>query len=154
MQAPTLKLPSSLESLKPVFEFIDSSLPEEFRAQQSNIELVAEELLVNVFSYAYEDGNQGDAVIGLKKIFIDTEEFLAFMVKDWGKPFNPFSQAKSPDLTLDIDERPIGGLGVFLIRQISDHQLYSYSDNCNTIYVFFSKIPKSERLVESNDEGN
>ena len=113
---PQLRLPATLEQLGPVNEFLAAHTPETYRALKSSIELVAEELLVNVFSYAYPEGTEGRAEIGLREVYFDGAWLLCFSVKDWGRPFNPFEEAKSPDLTLDAESRPIGGLGIFLIR--------------------------------------
>ncbi len=138
---PVLTLPATLESLQSVFEFIDNTLPQAFIAQKSNIELVAEELLVNVFSYAYPEGG-GNAEISLQETQQDGKPLLSFTVKDWGKPFNPFSEVPDPDLTLGVESRPIGGLGVFLIRQITESQSYHYEGGCNLIQVYFTEKPK------------
>ena len=140
---PQLKLPATLEQLVPVNEFLAAHTPEAYRAQKSNIELVAEELLVNVFSYAYPEGTEGRAEIGLREVHFDGRGLLCFSVKDWGTPFNPFEEAESPDLTLDTESRPIGGLGIFLIRSVSVHQAYSRDEDANIIEVYFS-APESE----------
>ncbi len=138
---PVLTLPATVESLQTVFAFIDRVLPARFSAQKSSIELVAEELLVNVFHYAYPEGS-GDAEIELAETTVDSKPLLSFIVKDWGKPFNPFAEVEDPDLTLGVESRPIGGLGVFLIRQMTESQSYRYENKCNIIEVFFSETPK------------
>lgn len=138
---PNLTLPATLESLQTVFSFIEATLPARFSAQKSNIELVAEELLVNVFSYAYPEGH-GMAEIMLEEAVGENAGLLAFRVKDWGNPFNPFSEAPDPDLTSGVESRPIGGLGIFLIRQLTEKQTYRYENSCNVIDVFFAEQPK------------
>lgn len=140
---PQLKLPATLEQLVPVNEFLAAHTPEAYRALKGNIELVAEELLVNVFSYAYPEGTEGRAEVGLREVHFDGHDLLCFSVKDWGTPFNPFEEAPSPDLTLDTESRPIGGLGIFLIRSVTVHQAYSRDEDANTIEVYFS-APDSE----------
>ena len=50
-----------------------------------------------------------------------------------GKPFDPIAQAPDVDTTLSAEERPIGGLGIFLIRQIMDHVSYQYQDGSNIL---------------------
>lgn len=140
---PQIKLPATLEQLGPVNEFLSSHTPEAYRGLKANIELVAEELLVNVFSYAYPEGAEGRAEVGLREVSFDGASFLCFSVKDWGTPFDPFEEAESPDLTLDTESRPIGGLGIFLIRSVTAHQAYSRDDGANIIEVYFSP-PESE----------
>jgi len=140
---PLLKLPATLEQLGPVNEFLEAHTPEKYRALKANIELVAEELLVNVFSYAYPEGTEGQAEIALREVFFDGRSLLCFSVRDWGTPFNPFDEAPVPDLSLDTESRPIGGLGIFLIRSVTVHQAYSRDDDANIIDVYFS-TPEEE----------
>ena len=140
---PQLTLPATLEQLGPINEFLAANTPEEYRNQQANIELVAEELLVNVFSYAYPEGEEGRAEVGLREVHFDGENLLCFSVADWGGPFNPFAEAPEPDLTLDTESRPIGGLGIFLIRSVSKHQAYSRDDGANIIEIYFA-VTESE----------
>ena len=137
---PQLTLPATLEQLGPINEFLAANTPEEYRNQQANIELVAEELLVNVFSYAYPEGAEGKAEVGLREVHFDGEKLLCFSVTDWGEPFNPFAEAPEPDLTLDTESRPIGGLGIFLIRSVSKHQAYCRDEGANIIEIYFAVV--------------
>lgn len=136
---PRLKVPATLENLQAVNAFINENLPPDCEFLRPKIELVAEELLVNVFTYAYENG-QGDAEVGCREVFLDNEEFFCFWVCDSGKPFNPFLEAPTPDLTSDAENRPIGGLGIHLIKSLVRHFSYSYSDRSNLIELYFSKV--------------
>lgn len=140
---PTIKVPARLENLDVAKEYLKKAIPEAFAAQTSNVLLVAEELLVNVFSYAYPEGVEGEALVSLDVVRFDDEDKLVFKVIDWGEPFNPFEEAPVPDLTLDIDSRPVGGLGIFLIKQVSEKQTYRYIDNANSIWIVFGKTPAS-----------
>ena len=136
---PTITVPAALDSLATIREYIERESPTDFRDQTSSVLLVAEELLVNVFSYAYPVGYAGSAEVDLATIQDDGEEKLLFTVKDWGAPFNPFEEAPVPDLTLNVDSRPIGGLGVFLIQQVSEKQTYQYVNDTNCIHIVFKK---------------
>ena len=138
---PTITVPAKLDNLQSAKDYLKASVPADFAAQTSNVLLVAEELLVNVFSYAYPSGVEGEAVISLDVVNFDGEDKLVFKVVDWGEPFNPFEEAPEPDLSLDIDSRPIGGLGIFLIKQVSEKQTYRYIDNTNSIWIVFGKTP-------------
>ena len=140
---PQLTLPATLAQLGPINEFLAANTPAEYKNQQANIELVAEELLVNVFSYAYPEGVEGKAEVGLREVHFDGENLLCFSVVDWGTPFNPFAEVPEPDLTLDTESRPIGGLGIFLIRSVSKHQAYSRDEGANIIEIYFA-VTESE----------
>lgn len=132
---PSITVPATLQSLTSAQQYLKDNIPARFEAQTSNLLLVAEELLVNVFSYAYPAGNEGKAEIRLDV----RGNSLIFTVKDWGAPFNPFVDAPAPDLTSDIESRPVGGLGIFLIKQVSEHQSYVYKDRTNTIEISFGE---------------
>lgn len=140
---PQLTLPATLEQLACVNEFLAAHTPEAYRGQKGTIELVAEELLVNVFSYAYPEGAEGKAEIGLREVFFDGEPLLCFSVTDWGAPFNPFVEAPVPDLSLDTESRPVGGLGIYLIRSVSKHQAYSRDEGANTIEIYFGAVERA-----------
>lgn len=58
-------------------------------------------------------------------------------MRDWGEPFNPFEEVPDPDLTLDVEARPVGGLGIFLIKQVSARQEWAYEEGANTIHIYF-----------------
>ena len=99
---------------------------------------------MNVFSYAYPEGDTGEAQINLETVPAPTtenggaaEEWLVFTVRDWGEPFNPFEEVPDPDLTLDVEARPVGGLGIFLIKQVSARQDWAYEEGANTIHIYF-----------------
>ncbi len=84
----------------------------------NDLELCLEEAVVNVFRYAYPDG-PGEVEVVCRP---GTREFTIEIV-DQGIPFNPLS-LPSPDLDADIQRRPVGGLGVFLIRTLVDEVRY------------------------------
>ncbi|MFI3271278.1 MAG: ATP-binding protein [Pseudomonadota bacterium] len=140
---PILNVPARLEHLATVNDFINEHLPAEHAMLSMQVELAAEELLVNVFSYAYpqELGVTGKAEVGCRMVHFDGEDFFSLSVKDWGKPFNPFIEAPEPDTSLDIEDRPIGGLGVHLIKTMVSHYSYGYADDANVIELFFALPP-------------
>ena len=135
---PSITVPATLTSLNDAQNYLKAHIPPAFAAQTTNILLVAEELLVNVFSYAYPEETTGKAEIRLE----EEDDSLIFTVRDWGAPFNPFTEAPAPDLTSDIETRPMGGLGIYLIRKVSDRQTYTYEAGANTITIGFAHEPR------------
>lgn len=134
---PTIKVPACLENLTFAKDYLKDAVPHAFAEQTQNVLLVAEELLVNVFSYAYPEGEVGEAQISLETEKKSDGDVLVFTVRDWGQPFNPFEEVAEPDLTLDIEARPVGGLGIFLIKQVSSRQSWQYVDGSNLIRIEF-----------------
>jgi len=88
--------------------------------------LILEELMLNTLTH-------GDTS-GLTEINLDLESeshALTIHVTDDGSPFNPLTDAPEPDLTLPLSERPIGGLGVYLVRTMGEEIEYRREDNRN-----------------------
>lgn len=93
-----------------------------------SLNLAIEEAVVNVMDYAYPNGGKGD-------IYIEAEcdnDVMTFIIRDNGIPFDP-TKASEVDTTLSAEERPIGGLGIHLVRTIMDTEEYSYTDGQNVL---------------------
>jgi sigma-B regulation protein RsbU (phosphoserine phosphatase) len=92
------------------------------------INLAIEEAVVNVMKYAYPHDTKGDVTIEA----VSNDVRLKFTIIDTGKPFDPTVQAQA-DTTLSAKERPIGGLGIHLVRQIMDSINYERMENLNVL---------------------
>lgn len=126
-----LRLPAELASLERFTEFVragarDAAVPEH---DFPDLELILEEVLVNVFRYAYPEHQAGTVAVGCS---MGPADSLQVEVRDRGRAYNPLD-APVPDLTLDVEDRPIGGLGVFLVRQLADSVTYSREDGENVL---------------------
>lgn len=135
-----LKMPAQSEQLQIVNAFIESNVS---GALVPTMELAAEELLVNVFNYAYPPDSEGEAEVSIWEADFDGQRFSCFRVKDWGTPFNPFREAPVPDIMMSVEERPIGGLGIHLVRSMAAHYCYSHVDGANIVDLYFS-FPEEE----------
>lgn len=100
------------------------------KAMADKINLAVEELAVNALEYAYQEGEKGKLCINAT--FEDG--VLEFTLSDSGRPFDP-TMAPDPDLTLDADSRPVGGLGIFLARKIMDEILYRREGKRNIVTI-------------------
>ena len=96
-------------------------------ALQFKLRLCVEEVVENIVRYAYADGN-GYVEVGTE--VHDGVLYVSF--RDSGVPFNPLEK-EDPDITLSVDERQIGGLGIFLCKQMMDDISYEYKDGCNCL---------------------
>ena len=93
-----------------------------------NLNLVLEEAVVNVINYAYPKEEH-------EFIYLSAymhEGSIILVLTDTGKEFDP-TLAPEVDITLSADERPIGGLGIFLIRQIMNEVKYERIDGKNIL---------------------
>ena len=94
-----------------------------------NLNLVLEEAVSNIIMYAYpEGGGRQEIRLTAKK----SDSALIFILSDKGVQFDP-TQAPDADITLSGEERPIGGLGIFLIRQIMNSVEYKRIDGENVL---------------------
>jgi len=90
--------------------------------------LAIEELVTNCIKYAYDDAKQHVIEIGLK---LSGGE-LVLTVTDDGRPFNPL-EVPEPDTSLPVEDLPIGGLGIHLLRRMSDRMEYARVDRKNQL---------------------
>jgi anti-sigma regulatory factor (Ser/Thr protein kinase) len=100
---------------------------------QNRIELVAEEVLVNVFSHAYKDAS-GEVEV---RCFDPDGSSLTFEIRDAGVSFNPLERIE-PDVKAGLDERRVGGMGVLLIRRMADAVAYRREGNTNILTLTFA----------------
>ena len=99
-------------------------------AVRQNIELSFEEIYTNIFSYAYPPF-EGEVEISIKREGDD----IVLRFKDWGVPYNPLEK-QDPDINLPPEQRPVGGLGIFMVKQLSKSVEYIY-ENANILTVRF-----------------
>jgi serine/threonine-protein kinase RsbW len=129
-----LTLPASAGSISAFSEFVrDGAAAAGIATQEfGKLELVLEEILINVARYAYTPETGAVEVAytpaGPHKIRIE--------IADFGRVFNPL-EADPPDLSRGLADRPIGGLGVFLVRSMVDSIDYRREQNRNVLSFVF-----------------
>lgn len=126
----TLVLQNDIAEISRLALFIEQ-LGEEFGLSPDlvfNLNLVLEEAVSNVILYAYPKEEHEIITLTARKI----ENQLLFVLTDSGKEFDP-TQMPDADITLSAEERPIGGLGIFLIRQIMNKVEYQRIDGQNVL---------------------
>lgn len=126
----SLTLPNDINTIPQLNEFIDT-VCEELEIDMAlamSLNLAMEEAVVNVMDYAYPEGTEGE--VDIEAIADETQ--LHFIISDSGKPFDPTAK-EEVDTTLSAEERPIGGLGIHLIRQLMDDISYERKDDKNIL---------------------
>lgn len=126
----TIKVRNTLDALAPASAEAESWL-QSYRPspQVLNFVLLAiEEVVTNCIRYGYDDADEHTIVIVLS---IDDED-LTIDVMDDGHAFDPLA-ASPPDFSLEIQDRPIGGLGIYLLRQLADRIAYERRDGANRL---------------------
>jgi len=94
------------------------------------VDLALEELVSNVIRHAYKDGDSNRICV---RIDVGKDQ-IVLVVEDSGPAFNPLDLPE-PDLDKPVDERPIGGLGVFLVKKTVDRMEYERLDNRNVLRI-------------------
>ena len=84
--------------------------------------------MTNIIDYAHPDGVEGTITIAIEA----DANAVRFVITDTGAEFDPTSVSKA-DTTLGIDDRPIGGLGIFLVRNLMDSINYERIDGKNVL---------------------
>ena len=126
----SITLPNNIETIPQLSEFIEG-VGEELEMDMSltmSLNLAIEEAVVNVMEYAYPPGTEGNVEIEA----VANEKRLKIIISDSGIPFDPTKKEKV-DTTLSAEERPIGGLGIHLVREIMDSVNYEYRDHKNIL---------------------
>lgn len=120
----SLVMRNDIQQIPTLAEWIEMiGLPQELNMP---INLALEEAVSNVMLYAYP-GKSGQVLVEC-----DKSDKLVFTITDSGVPFDP-TQQEDPDVTQSAEDRPIGGLGIFLVRQIMDDIRYERKDNKNIL---------------------
>lgn len=98
----------------------------------SSLNLALEEAVVNVMNYAYPKDQIGSIII---EAYADKEN-IKFIITDNGQPFDPTNSNSEPDITAGIEERSIGGLGIFLVTHLMDKVKYERKNDKNILTLY------------------
>jgi anti-sigma regulatory factor (Ser/Thr protein kinase) len=126
----TLQVPGTVDAIHPATVQAEAWLVEQqvsFEAMYL-VSLAIEELVTNCIKYGYKDSNSHTIDFLLR---VDGQ-ILRLEVIDDGSPFNPL-EAPRPDLSLPPEQRPIGGLGLHLLRELADEMRYERRDGTNRL---------------------
>ena len=128
-----IKVKADTAELDNVLSFADTILEElgcSVKAQMQ-IDIAIEEIFVNIAHYAYPEA-EGEAVIYVEPGEGSSSVTITF--EDEGIPYDPLKN-EDPDITLSADDRPIGGLGIFMVKKSMDEVSYEYKDGKNRLTI-------------------
>jgi serine/threonine-protein kinase RsbW len=136
MATRSLRLAANTASLHAAMEFVrtgalEASLAE---ARVGELDLLIEEIFMNVCCYGYPDGRQGVVTITYS---IPAPGEFSVEVADQGVEFNPL-MAAPPDLNLNLESRPVGGLGIFLVKTLAPSITYRRDRDWNRLTISIS----------------
>lgn len=130
--------PAQLPQIAKLAQAIDRALsPRPDLAFSAN--LCLEELITNIITHGLK--GQADHLIHIRLSL--SVEWLEIVLKDDAPPFDPFGQAAVPDLDRDVEDRPIGGLGVHLVKTLMDDARAHHDGSGNLIVLLKAAQKKS-----------
>jgi serine/threonine-protein kinase RsbW len=138
-----LTLPATLESLGPLVQYVLNAAAEAGldRKASYKLRLAVDEIATNIITHGYEDAHlAGDVVVQATV----GDEQLVITLEDWAPAFDPREQEDPDHIDKPSDERPIGGLGVFLALQSVDGLEYEYRDNKNRNILTMNRPPRAQ----------
>ena len=128
-----LTIAATVENIETVTDFVNRELEAldcPMKAQMQ-IDIAIDELFGNIAHYAYNP-ETGDATVRVEVIEDPMSVVITFI--DKGVPYDPLAQ-EDPDTTLSLEERSIGGLGVFMVKKTMDDVTYEYKDGQNILKI-------------------
>jgi anti-sigma regulatory factor (Ser/Thr protein kinase) len=125
----SLKLSASMDNFDAFMDFLKSQIENEIIEKKTlnDILIAGEEAIVNVLRYAYPDKN------GELELIVEHQENpkgVSIELIDSGIAFNPLERLE-PDINAPVEDRPIGGLGIFMIKKMMDELNYSRENGQN-----------------------
>ena len=125
-----IRLANDLAALAALAERVESfGAAQRLRERVVNaLNVVVDEAVSNAINHGYAAGARGEIAVRLRR----APDGVLLEVEDDGKPFDPL-QVPPLDLTLPLERRPIGGLGIHLIRNLMDEVTYARRDGRNVL---------------------
>lgn len=131
-----ITLAATIDNIAVVTDFVSEQLDELGCSMkvQMQFSIAVDELFSNIAHYAYPSG-EGMATVQLSTQADGKQVVLTFI--DEGIPYDPLAK-EDPDITLALDDRPIGGLGIFMVKKTMDDMQYRYEDGKNILRIIKS----------------
>ena len=127
----TITVPAEIEHQDEVMDFVSERLEKSSASPEiiAKVNIVLDEVFANICHYAFAPA-KGTATI--RCCVGGHPAFISLVFRDKGKPFNPLNKA-DPDITASIEDREIGNLGIFMVKQIMDSIEYEYKNGENVL---------------------
>jgi serine/threonine-protein kinase RsbW len=130
-----LKIEARLENLEAIADFISESMRQlDISTGEHEVQTAVDEACTNIINYAYS-GKGGVITITCNK----QDQYFVVTIRDNGKPFDSAS-VSPPDLEAGLNERKIGGLGIYLMKKLMDDVSYSFDAESGNTLVMRKKI--------------
>jgi anti-sigma regulatory factor (Ser/Thr protein kinase) len=126
----TFSMTNDIEAIPPLLNAINRHLHHQGVGEEAahGLDVALDELLTNIVNYGYQDGNVHEILVD---ITVGTD-VLIMELRDDGKPFDPLG-VPEPDLSVDLEDRHVGGLGMHFVRSLLDSVVYKRSNGWNVL---------------------
>jgi len=137
----TLKVQAVLENIPVAMAFIVEAARQAGFDDKAvgQIEISVDEACANVVYHAYEGMAPGDMEVSFRQSDLD----LIITVRDWGRAFD-LDRVPAPDVTAPLEERELGGLGLFFMRQMMDCLEYRSDPELGNELVMVKRLSRRE----------
>lgn len=131
----SIEVEATLTQLETVMSFLEEALEEAGCPMKTSMKIAVsiEELYVNVVNYAYTPLT-GVCIMMIQAEYEGEQGSVRIELRDKGKAFNPWLR-ENPDISLSAEEREIGGLGIYMVKQSMDRVDYHYENGENRVSV-------------------
>ena len=123
-----LMIDATLDNVDAVLDFINERLTDCPPKIRNRISIAVDEIFANIARYAYHPAT------GAATVRITVAEDVTIEFEDQGMAYNPLT-AGEPDITLSVEEREIGGLGIYLVKNLMDSVEYRREDGKNILVI-------------------
>lgn len=146
-QITTLKVKAVVENIPQALDCAAKSAREAGFDDKAlcQIQLAVDEACANVVNHAYKGMEPGDMEVSCH---LD-DQYLVICIQDWGRSFNP-EAIPEPDVHAPLEERPLGGLGLFLIRQIMDKVRFTFDPKQGNKLIMIKRLQSAKRFRAGN----
>ena len=136
----TLSICADLTQLATVREFVAQNARDLGMDEQGvyELQLAVDEACTNIIRHGY-DGQDGEIEILIEL----SEGGLRLTMRDWGPAFDP-QAVPTPDVTASLEERCLGGLGLFLMRQVTDNLWFEFDAEEGNTLTMVKRLPEGE----------
>jgi serine/threonine-protein kinase RsbW len=137
----TIRLYATASQLATIREFVaqagrDSGLGERAVLE---LQLAVDEICTNAIKHGYE-GEGGEIEVQI----VPAEDGVRVTVRDWGKTFDP-QGVPTPDVTAPLEQRPLGGLGLYLVQQLMDQVRFEFDAETGNTVTMLKKTCREDK---------
>jgi serine/threonine-protein kinase RsbW len=145
----SLRISADLQNLSTIRKFVEEVVKDEQTDPETvgDVVLAVDEAVTNIILHGYQ-GQPGSLEIQVSK----AEDKVTIGLRDQAPPFDPTAYEKKPDLSLPLNQRPLGGMGIYLIRNAVDEITYRVRPQGGNELTLVKKLTGKNNSREEPDE--